>query len=111
MELIQLTNDPKAVVVVTVNSEEPIAVSGTRVTCAEVPRPTPENTDRAGRWTLFRRLFVVILAVTAGKRGSQPTCPSLTLLSANGEPYEVLICASHKSEPHAPIHFFKNTLL
>jgi hypothetical protein len=68
-ELIQLTNQPKTVVVVTVTSVVPIAVSGTSETRVVAPRPTPQNTERAGRWTpwirwiLFGRLLVVILSV------------------------------------------------
>gem|GEM_PF-2957357 len=38
-ELIQLTNQPKPDVVVTAISDVPIAVSGTSVTRAAVPRP------------------------------------------------------------------------
>jgi hypothetical protein len=49
-ELIQLTNQPKTVVVVTVISVVPIAASGTSVTRVVVPRPTPQNTERAGRF-------------------------------------------------------------
>jgi hypothetical protein len=46
-ELIQLTNQPKPEVVVTVISVDPIAVSGTSVTRVVAPRPTPQNTGRA----------------------------------------------------------------
>jgi len=49
-ELIQLTNQPKTEEVVTVISAEPIAESGTSVTRDFAPRPTPQNTGRAGRW-------------------------------------------------------------
>ena len=65
-ELIQLTNQPTTVVVVRVNSVVPIAESGTSATRVEAPRPTPKNTERAGRRTrriLCGRLFVVILFV------------------------------------------------
>ena len=65
-ELIQLTNQPKTAGEVTVNSVVPNAGSGTRVTREVVPRPTPQNTGRAGRWSrwiFFGRLLVVILSV------------------------------------------------
>jgi hypothetical protein len=63
-ELIQLTNQPKTVAVVTAISDVPIAESGTSATRVEAPRPTPQNTGRAGRrarWILCGRLLVVIL--------------------------------------------------
>ena len=62
-ELIQLTNQPKTEAVVTETRAVPTAVSGTSVTRADAPRPTPQNTERAGRWSrwiLFGRLLVVI---------------------------------------------------
>ena len=66
-ELIQLTNQPKTEEVgVTVTSDEPTAVSGTSATRVVAPRPTPQNTERAGRrarWILCGRLLVVILFV------------------------------------------------
>ena len=64
--LIQLTNQPKTVAAATVISAAPTAESGTRVTREVVPRPTPQNTGRAGRWSrwiFFRRLFIVILFI------------------------------------------------
>jgi hypothetical protein len=65
-ELIQLTNQPKPAVVVTATRAVTKAGSGTSETREVVPRPTPKNTERAGRWTrriFFGRLFVVILSV------------------------------------------------
>jgi len=62
-ELIQLTNQPKPVEAAKVISDVPKEESGTRVTRVVAPRPTPQNTERAPRWTLwilFRRLFIVI---------------------------------------------------
>ena len=67
-ELIQLTNQPKPVVVVVVGgtSDAHTAASGSSaIREVEPPRPTPQNTGRAGiraRWILCGRLLVVILS-------------------------------------------------
>jgi hypothetical protein len=50
-ELIQLTNQPKTAEVATDISDVPTAESGTSETREVEPRPTPQNTGRAGRWT------------------------------------------------------------
>ena len=58
-ELIQLTNQPKPAVVATAISDVPIAGSRTSATRVVDPRPTPQNTERAGRrtrWNLCGRL-------------------------------------------------------
>jgi hypothetical protein len=64
-ELIQLANDTKPVVFETAISDDPKAKRGTSATrTEEPPRPTPQNTGRAPRWTrriLCGRLLAVIL--------------------------------------------------
>ena len=65
-ELIQLTNQPKTAEVATGISDAPLAESGTSERREVAPRPTPQNTERAGRWAsgiLFPRLLVIILFI------------------------------------------------
>jgi hypothetical protein len=57
-ELIQLTNQSKTEAEEVI-SAEPTAVSGTSATRVVVPRPTPKNTERAGRWSRWI-VFVVV---------------------------------------------------
>ena len=60
-ELIQLTNQPKTDAAVTATSVAPSAESGTSVTRDVAPRPTPQNTESAGRRARWI-LSVIIVA-------------------------------------------------